>query len=57
MLFIFINISVVTTTAADIPPTAGTPVPSTATYVARPLPPGMLNKSATILCTGSLYSL
>ncbi|KAM7451805.1 RNA-binding protein 47 [Porites harrisoni] len=35
-----IPIEVVTTTAADIPPTTGTPVPSTATYVARPLPPG-----------------
>lgn len=34
-------ISVVTTTAAtDIPPTTGTPVPSTAAYAARPLPPG-----------------
>jgi len=35
---------VVTTTAAtDMPPTTGTPVPSTATYAARPLPPGAYN--------------
>ncbi|XP_027051802.1 probable RNA-binding protein 46 isoform X2 [Pocillopora verrucosa] len=36
-----VPIEVVTTTAAtDIPPTTGTPVPSTAAYAARPLPPG-----------------
>ncbi|XP_022805999.1 APOBEC1 complementation factor-like isoform X2 [Stylophora pistillata] len=36
-----VPIEVVTTTAAtDIPPTTGTPVPSTAAYAARTLPPG-----------------
>lgn len=29
-----------TTTATDLPSTTGPPVPSTATYAARPLPPG-----------------
>lgn len=31
---------VTTTTATDLPSTTGPPVPSTATYAARPLPPG-----------------
>lgn len=49
MLFTF---QVVTTTAAtDLPPTTGTPVPSTATYATRPLPPGRSFLDLHALCS------